>query len=236
MADGAGWTRVTSEFENVGNMARWLLRFGTVAEIAEPDAPPSRRRPPPSWINPRPLRCSAFPPRPMLQLPDVETEPLSPLPGVGVAEDLDHERAARPVGLAGRVGLAAILALAVAGVFGGRGPLVRTEARAASAGGALVVRYDRFARLDAPTVLVVALPRADSAVVLSAALARDLRLDTVQPSPASESSTDDGGLRLVGSPGETFRLHARPMRFGRIVGRIAVPGGPGAAVRMLVSP
>ena len=36
-ADGrAGWTRVTFEFENLGYVAKWLLRYGTDAEVIEP--------------------------------------------------------------------------------------------------------------------------------------------------------------------------------------------------------
>ncbi len=31
-----GWTRVTFEFENVDYVARWLLRYGTDADVVEP--------------------------------------------------------------------------------------------------------------------------------------------------------------------------------------------------------
>ena len=35
---GDGWTRVTFEFENVAYVAKWLLRYGTDAEVVGPDA------------------------------------------------------------------------------------------------------------------------------------------------------------------------------------------------------
>ena len=38
-ADGRdGWTRVTFEFENPAYVAKWLLRYGTDAEVIEPDS------------------------------------------------------------------------------------------------------------------------------------------------------------------------------------------------------
>ena len=35
---GDGWTEVTFEFENVAYVAKWLLRYGTDAEVVSPDA------------------------------------------------------------------------------------------------------------------------------------------------------------------------------------------------------
>ncbi len=35
---GKGWTEVAFEFENVGYVAKWLLRYGTDAEVISPDA------------------------------------------------------------------------------------------------------------------------------------------------------------------------------------------------------
>ena len=35
---GEGWTEVTFEFENPGYVAKWLLRYGTDAEVVAPDA------------------------------------------------------------------------------------------------------------------------------------------------------------------------------------------------------
>ena len=36
LAEMGGWTRVTFEFENVPYVAKWLLRYGTDAEVVEP--------------------------------------------------------------------------------------------------------------------------------------------------------------------------------------------------------
>ncbi|MEO0560143.1 MAG: YafY family protein [Bacteroidota bacterium] len=35
---GEGWTEVTFEFENIAYVAKWLLRYGTDAEVVAPDA------------------------------------------------------------------------------------------------------------------------------------------------------------------------------------------------------
>ncbi len=169
---------------------------------------------------------------------------LAPLPGAPIDEDLDHERAALPVGRAARVGLGVVVLLALSGVFGGRGPLVQAAATARPPAGApaegpgdtFTVRYDRFARLDAPTVVTVQLSPGDSAVTLSRALAETLRLDAVQPSPASETTAPGGGLRVVGAPGETFRLHTRPVSAGRLAGTLTLDDGRAVALRMLVYP
>lgn len=169
---------------------------------------------------------------------------LAPLPGAPIDEDLRHERVAKPVGTAARVLLAVIVGLALLGVFGGRGPLARTTATAGPPAGApseapgtrFRVTYDAFMRLDAPTVLEIQLPPWDSTVVLSRALAETLRLDAVQPSPASETTAPDGGIVLVGSPGETFRLHARPVHGGRLVGTLAVEDGRSVPLRIVVYP
>ena len=36
LREEGGWTRVTFEFENLGYVAKWLLRYGTDAEVVEP--------------------------------------------------------------------------------------------------------------------------------------------------------------------------------------------------------
>lgn len=178
-------------------------------------------------------------------LPDPRVpDPLAPIPGAPIDEDLGHERAAKPVGTASRIGLGVIVLLALAGVFGGRGPLVQAAATAGpparapteAPGETFTVRYDRFQRLDAPTVLEIQLPPADSSVTLSRALAEALRLDAVQPSPASETTAPDGGITLVGSPGETFRLHARPVHGGRLAGQLSLADGRAVALRTFVYP
>ena len=35
---GDGWTEVTFEFENLAYVAKWLLRYGTDAEVVAPAA------------------------------------------------------------------------------------------------------------------------------------------------------------------------------------------------------
>lgn len=156
------------------------------------------------------------------------------LPDAPVDEDLPHERRARRVETAGRVGLGVVvgLALALAGVFGGAGPLVRAEARVGDFG----VRYDRTARLDAPTTIAVSLPPGDSVAVLGPSLADRLRIDVVRPAPTAEAGTPGGGLRLMTTPGGTLVLHARPRRPGRLTGTVSLPDGRAVRVRLFVYP
>ena len=157
---------------------------------------------------------------------------LSPLPGVSVGEDLDHEERQAVAGRLGRIALGVVIAVALVGACGGAGPLVRTEA----VSGDLTVEYDRFSRLDSPTEIVVSLPPGDSVFVLGADAARDLRLDAVQPTPASEGSMRGGGLRLTTTPGAVVRLHTRPMRFGRLEGSVSLADGRTVGLHLFVYP
>lgn len=155
------------------------------------------------------------------------------LAGLDVEDDPAFHRRATRVGRAARVVLAVIVGLALLGVFGGAGPLV--GARAAGPDG-FAVRYDRFARLDAPLRIHVVLPRGDSAFTLTGDLAADLRVDAVSPAPAAEEATAEGVRVVASSPGGTVTVHGRPLRFGRLRGAVALDGGRRLRIAHVVYP
>lgn len=154
-------------------------------------------------------------------------------PGLEVDEDPEATRASGRVETAGRWFLAAVVVAALCGVLGGAGPLVRADA----ADGPLAVRFDRFARLDAPLALDITLPPGDSAFVLSGGLSDHLQVEGLSPSATSETAVPEGVRYTVlveGGPSRV-RVHARPLRFGVVRGAV-VAGGRRVAVRHLVYP
>ncbi|WP_412069115.1 hypothetical protein [Rubrivirga sp. IMCC43871] len=161
-------------------------------------------------------------------------EPLD-APGLDVRDDPAHQRRAVVVGRVARAVLAGVVGLAALGVFGGGGPLVRAEAAGPDG---FTVRYDRFARLDAPLRLDVALPPGDSAVTVTGDLATDLQMEATSPAPRSEQSRPDGVRFVVASgPGPaTLTLHARPLRFGVLRGALLLDDGRRLAVRHVIYP
>ncbi len=132
--------------------------------------------------------------------------------------------------------LAVVVGLALLGVFGGAGPLVR----AAVAGErGFAVSYDRFARLDAPLSVEVRVPPGDSALTLTGDLATALQTETVAPSPRSQAATATAtGLRYAVdvSDGQPVTVFARPLRFGVLRGGVALDGGDRLDVTVVVYP
>lgn len=152
-------------------------------------------------------------------------EPLA-TPDLDADRDPTFVRRAAAVSRVTRVALAAGVALALAGVFGGAGPLVQTEEVA----GGLTVRYDRFARLDAPLAVRV---DGDSAFTVTGDLAGALQVEAVAPAPSAESATA-GARRFVVDGPATVR--ARPLRFGVLRGTVVLDGGARVPVRIVVYP
>ncbi len=157
-------------------------------------------------------------------------EPLA-TPGLDVERDPGYVRQSAAVSRATRWAMSAVVVLALAGAFGGAGPLV--QARASS--GPLSVDAARFARLDAPLVVRVALPPGDSAFTITGDLARDLQIESVAPAPSAESTVASGHRFVVDAPGGAV-VHARPLRFGVLRGAVRLDGGREVGVRMVVYP
>ena len=152
-------------------------------------------------------------------------------PDLDAERDPGFVRQSAAVSRATRWVMGAVVGLALAGVFGGAGPLA--QARATS--GALAVDAARFARLDAPLVVRVALPPGDSAFTLTGDLAGDLRVEAVAPAPSAESTVAGGRRYVVDAAGGAV-LHARPLRFGVLRGSVRLDGGREVGVRTVVYP
>lgn len=157
-------------------------------------------------------------------------EPLA-TPDLDADRDPDYAQQAARVSRVARAVLAVVLGLALLGVFGGGGVLSRAGQRS----GELGVRYDRFARLDAPLALTVSLPPGDSTFQLTEDLARDLQVEAMAPAPSSERSDAEGRWMTVGGTGPVT-IHARPLRFGLIDGEVRLADGPRVPLRLVVYP
>ena len=155
-------------------------------------------------------------------------------PGLEADRDPAYVRRAAAVGRWARAALAVAVGLAVLGVFGGAGPLVRTDVRGAEGFG---VRYDRFARIDAPVAVEVRLPEGATAVTFEGDLAGGLQVEAVSPAPQSEAATPVGVRYTFDvAPGAPVTVHARPLRFGVLRGAVALDRGERLAVRAVVYP
>ncbi|PAP76277.1 hypothetical protein [Rubrivirga marina] len=155
-------------------------------------------------------------------------------PGLEVRPDPEYARRAAAVGAWARGALAVAVGLALLGVFGGGGPLTRTTV---AGEGGFAVRYDRFARLDAPVAVEVRLPRGASAMTFEADFADGLQVEAVSPAARAEAAVA-GGVRYAfdAAPGAAVTVHARPLRFGVLRGAVALDGGERLAVRAVVYP
>lgn len=159
-----------------------------------------------------------------------------------VDQDLPFERRAWRLQ---RVGWALILLVAAAALTGlfGAGPLSRRTT--GSAGGGLLVEYDRFARVNADSRLrafVVLPPGAAGAVRLwlDRAYLAVVDVEQVTPQPDLVEAAPDRVtyvFRLARAEGPvevTFRL--TPREFGWHTARLGVEGGDQADFRQLVYP
>ena len=152
-------------------------------------------------------------------------------PDLDADRDPAYVRRARTVSRATQAALAVAVGAALLGVFGGAGPLLSTDV----ASGDLGVTYDRFGRLDAPLRLAVMLPPGDSSFTLTDEWADVLFVESIAPTPASESVV--GGEReFVVSGSDRVSIEARPTRFGVLSGEVVASGGARVPVRAVVYP
>jgi len=157
-----------------------------------------------------------------------------------VSEDLDLQRATWRVERIAWLALLVLTAAAVAGVFGGGGPLSATRVGGAEAG--LSVAYDRFARAGAGTrIRIAAAPSAsqERTLVLSGAAIRSLTVDAVHPRPLEQRSTSGGAawtFRADAGAPLVIQVEARPVRAGVLRSSFAVDGRPPVHVLQIVYP
>ena len=135
--------------------------------------------------------------------------------------------------------MAAIVAAAFGGVFGGPGWLSESEA---AVGDELLVRYPRFSRASSPIELTVEwASRADEpALWIARSYLDQFEIEEIRPSP-SAVTLDGDRIRYAFRAGDsvrraavTFRLKAE--RGGAHRGRIGVDEGLAVELRQLVFP
>jgi hypothetical protein len=144
-----------------------------------------------------------------------------------------------------RVGWMVFAALALAALAGlfGAGPLSHAEAGSQASG--LRIEYERFARIHAPTNLVIRADRRlarndELAIVLSGAVLEGMELPSTMPPPDGTSVAPEAAVlrfRTDRQPGElTVVLHAKPRQMGSMTAHIGVRDGPAHAIRQWIYP
>ena len=159
--------------------------------------------------------------------------------GLQVEQDLGFQRAEWRVESWARVIIAVFLLLTLLGLFGS-GPLCR--ARAASASGSLVVQYDRFARRDSPSSLLIDAkggPNSEVGIRFSDAELQALQINDVVPQQVRTESSRAGHTYIFrsGSDGSIrVRFDVQPQSAGRMNGEVGIAGGDSVTFWSLIYP
>lgn len=165
---------------------------------------------------------------------------------VHIEEDERFDRGLNAVQRAAWLVMLGVIIAALLGAFGG-GVLAEATARA-DGPPALTVRYDRLARYQSPTEMVVEVGPAGAAGELQVAVSRgylaDVRLTGVTPEPERVTLEDDLYVYRfqVEDWSEPVRVHfeLEPDHWGRLTGRIRARSGDAASgwaeVRQFVYP
>lgn len=148
-----------------------------------------------------------------------------------VQEDMDFQRKTWAVERVGWLVMAAIVVLALLGLFAS-GPL--STSTAADGSGLLRVEYDRFNRNGAPTTIKLRIDTADeqeARVRLDPRFTESFTIDTVRPRPVEERSGPDG-IDMVFRPTEegplTVIMSLTPEGIGPVSSAIGIRGEPPA--------
>jgi hypothetical protein len=127
--------------------------------------------------------------------------------------------------------LACLLAAAALGLLGGEGPLSQTT----TSSGDLTITYDRFARRNTPTLILVRLSLSTShpqrlQLAFNAEYVRNMAFQQVTPQPASVEATAGRVTYdfLTNSESGTvlFHFEAKPRTFGREAASLTIAGFP----------
>jgi hypothetical protein len=143
-----------------------------------------------------------------------------------------------------RVAWAAMALIVVAALLGlfSSGPL--STARKGGSADELEVSYSRFMRLSAPEYMTVRLRRKAGsedgfALLLDDRFIAAFRIVQVTPPPARSFAAGEG-LRMEfassGADHAAITLHLEPLRSGWMSPQVALPGGPGFQLPMIVYP
>jgi hypothetical protein len=144
-----------------------------------------------------------------------------------------------------RAGWVIFLVILIAGALGafGTGPFSRTTV--GSRGDGFWVDYDRFARLLAPSELVVHVDRDRIAgdrmnLVLAGALAHAAEIESTTPRASAAAAVPDGIAMSFETRGERgdrrVVLHLKFKRAGPVNGRISLADGPVLPIGLWVHP
>ena len=151
-----------------------------------------------------------------------------------IDQNLEFQRREWRVQRLGWWALAAFIAAAILGVFGGGGPLGR--ARAATPDTALSVEYERFLRVGAATRLTIHVARGGPADLrISRAWFDRMRLQRITPEPAAiDIGVTETVLSFANAAPFTLVIDAEPLQSGRYRATLAVGGGPPLTFRQFV--
>lgn len=149
-----------------------------------------------------------------------------------VNANIEFQRRAWVAQRVGWLVIAAIIVAALLGIFGG-GPL----SRAAVEGDGLRLEYERFARLQQPTRLRLALSKtAPSEVALKRGYLESFRIEQITPEPCEiEASGEWLVYRFSGSGTSAVIFHLMPEEFGSAAGAARADGNP-LAFRQFIYP
>jgi hypothetical protein len=159
---------------------------------------------------------------------------------IEIDEDLEFQRRYWRVQRIGWVLLALFLMAAAIGLFGG-GMVSRTTAR----GHGLTIEYSRFARENAPMLIVVRVPASVAQagqiqLSFNADYIAKLSFQRITPQPqAVEAAAGRVTFQFLANaqPGDlTFSFEAKPREFGRASVQVMMEGSSGVGFWQLVYP
>jgi hypothetical protein len=160
-----------------------------------------------------------------------------------LVEDMQFQRRTWAIERVGWGIMVLVVLFALAGVFAA-GPL--STATISDQAGLVQVRYERFARVSAPSVLGIelapgAITSSAVAIEIGHALARAIQIDRMQPTPSHERAGPDGSLMLefeAVEPGRPtlVQIFATPNEVGFVEGTIGLRGQPAVRFTQFVYP
>ena len=138
--------------------------------------------------------------------------------------------------------MGALVAYALAGGFGGGGPL--STAEAVSKDGTVRVRYERFARQLTPNSVEITARQTpdgrDVQIHLSGNYLGSMTVRSVVPEPRASKAADTGHLfafeRMPGVVEANIKLQVEPQKIGTVEGWLAVNNGERLAIKQFVFP
>ena len=144
--------------------------------------------------------------------------------------------------LAQRIGwwlLGMFVVAAALGVFGD-GPVSRQ--RVVAPGGQMIVEYERFARIDAPTSMRIEVAQRagahDVELWLSRAYAQHIEIETISPQPLGTAAGRDAlfyRFRVQDAP-TAITFNFKPRKTGRMHAAVGLAGTPGIGFAQRVYP